>query len=485
MESNSKNYIDNYENYRTNIVKILSFLLGVKEEILDINLPKIKKEEYEKNQNLKIIRCLSIIRMNFLINPKVINEGRINLISIEQMPDYVDVEAIKYLRDKGIEVIRSNVSLSVMIAYINQFILEQIDKIRPHFPVWIKWEYIKNLFLMPGCYAGVNGINLNSKTNKNKILSEINNVKRLLFLNKQFYPYGLYLYWPKEKMNDYYGNILFNDEKFLRLLYSAYGNTFHANNYVIDAPIITKDIVYDFIDTASNVSVLVDCENVDPFRFAAVFLNLHKDKIQKIKKIILYDDVNTSNAWDYLERIVNIPVEHKEIERVVEGKSLVDIAITAGACKEYYENKIESIILASSDSDFCGLFQSMPSARYLVLNESDKTSNATLLALKEKGINYCFIDSFAQAEAQSFRENVLYENLKEIIEEFNEHKIFPYDNPDDLLEAVFEPSHIQGTYCEIKQEKEIFKTKYLKVGFIIRVVEKDGKSIYRMEINKA
>lgn len=63
--------------------------------------------------------------------------------------------------------------------------------------------------------------------------------------------------------------------------------------------------------------------------------------------------------------------------------------MTSGACKEYYQENTESLIFASSDSDFYGLISSLAGARFYVLNESDKTSDLILDKLDEANINYC------------------------------------------------------------------------------------------------
>lgn len=482
-----KDYIDNYENYRTNIVSLLAYLLGVKDEIFETESTRFIPElinEYENDDNLKIIRCLSQLRMNFLQNTKAITAQQANLVPIEMMTGYVNSDAIKFLRSKGLEVIKVNSNVNTIIAVLNQFMLDNIDKIKSYIPDWIKWEYIKNMFLMPGGYAGINCSQIQNKTGEKKVFTAIKKVKSSLFLNKSFYPYGVYLYWPESKMESYYGNILFNDEKLLKLLYAAYGQTFHANSYVIDATVETKDIVYNFIDESKNVCVLVDCENVDPFRFASVFANLEEEKFNKIKKVILYDDVNTSNAWDYLGKIVNLPIEHYEVKRVLENKSLVDIVMATGACKEYYENDTESLILASSDSDFWGLVESLPNARFLVLNESDKTSEVILSCLEEHGINYCFMDGFAQAEVQEFKDRVLFQNLKGVLDDFNENGNFAFEGPKDLLDHIFALSYIKGSFDQIQNEKDAFYNKYLKHGFVIKPVEDANGVHYVMEISK-
>ena len=66
----------------------------------------------------------------------------------------------------------------------------------------------------------------------------------------------------------------------------------------------------------------------------------------------MYDDYHTSIGWDWLYQFTSIPVEHVEVQRVTDRKSLVDIMMTAGVCKSYYEDGIDSFILVSSDSDY-------------------------------------------------------------------------------------------------------------------------------------
>lgn len=479
-------YVESYENYRTNLTTTLAFLLGVKNDILfgeesqfDIELLNKLSEDCKCN----IIRHLSIIRMDYIRNFKSITAGQANLVPLETMTEYISIDSVKYLRNYSIEVLKVNYSVTNLIAFVNQYMLENVDKIKSYIPNWIKWEYIRNLFLMPGGYAGSNGNNLQGSTGQ-KVVNAINKVRKLIGTRKTFYPFGAYLFWPENKMEDHYGNLLFNDEKFLKILYAAYGETFKANDYVIDATDETKNIVYDFISGAINVSVFVDCENVDPYKFASVFMNLEEEKFNKIKKIILFDDVHTSTAWDHLESLLNLPIEHREIQRVLENKSLVDIAMTAGACTEYFQNKTESIILASSDSDFWGLISTLSFARFLVLNESDKASEIILSKLEEHDINYCFMDTFAQDQVQQFKEKVLFKSLQNVLDEFNTEGTFSYNNPTELLEAIFYEAGIRGCYCQVEQEKQTFYNKYLKNGFVIEPVEENGEVVYKMSVNK-
>ena len=138
--------IDQYENYKKDIVSKIAYLIGVKDSVIkndrfmqDIIL------ELEKNDDAKKIRALSILRNEFIRNFKEISRRKINLEPIETLTDLVSVDLIKYLRNKGIEIVHVNVNLSLHIAYINQIILEKIDLIKDLIPSWIKWEYVKSI----------------------------------------------------------------------------------------------------------------------------------------------------------------------------------------------------------------------------------------------------------------------------------------------------------------------------------------------------
>lgn len=483
-EDEIKEY-DNYDNYKMDIVSTIAYLLGIKEYILYGEESKFNKDllgQLKDNKNANIIRYLSILRNEFIRNAKEIKNRRLNLISMEQMPDLISTDAIKFLRENGIEIVHTTLDANGHIAYVNQFIIESIEKVKDIIPSWIKWEYVKSLFTMPGCYAGYNGSMMSNREQQKKILLQINKERKIIFDNKAFYPWATYLHWNPDKMMKYYGNILFNDSKFLKLLYASFGDTFKANGYVIDATEEDKDNIYDFIDKSINIAILVDCENVDPYRFVSVFKGLDEDSISKIKKVILYDDIHTSNAWDYINEIVKLPIEHKIIERVLENKSLVDIAMTAGACKEYYQENTESLILASSDSDFWGLIQNLPTARYFVLNESDKTAEKILLELRNNNINFCFMDSFAQSEVQNFKNEVLLNNLQRRIDEFNESGVFEILDPEELLDTVFNEAYISGSIYQIEAEKKSFYNRYIKKGLKVSIVEEDGYKKFKMEL---
>ena len=178
----------------------------------------------------------------------------------------------------------------------------------------------------------------------------------------------MYINWiPVEE-----GNILINDRKFVKVLYSQHGDVFTDMSKVKDASETVKKNIYEFIDDNETIQLVVDCENSDPFKLASVLKQLDKDSIQKIQKIVLYDDVHTTNAWRYLKAATGIPVEHNVVERIKYDKSLVDIKIAMGISKAYYKDGVTAFILLSSDSDFWGVISSLPDAEFLVMVEEGK-----------------------------------------------------------------------------------------------------------------
>ena len=108
---------DHFENYRKNIVTIIAYLIGVPDEKLLVE-DRVDSNEYEKiktNENANIIRCLCKLRTQFLKNYKSIDDAhKFELRPLETLTEYLDVEAIKFLRRKNIEVNIHNLGLGTL-----------------------------------------------------------------------------------------------------------------------------------------------------------------------------------------------------------------------------------------------------------------------------------------------------------------------------------------------------------------------------------
>lgn len=140
----------------------------------------------------------------------------------------------------------------------------------------------------------------------------------MYFSNLECYPYSIYINWEPQQN----GNILYNDKKFVTLLYQWHNDYLADYSKVSDAGSFVKSSIYDFIDDADKVVMAVDCENSDPYRLCATLKGLDADVTAKIHKIMLFDDVHTVDAWRILESHTKIPVEHIMTERVKQTKSL-------------------------------------------------------------------------------------------------------------------------------------------------------------------
>lgn len=200
---------------------------------------------------------------------------------------------------------------------------------------------------------------------------------------------------------------------------------------VKDASESVKANIYDFIDNSKALQLVVDCENSDAFKLASVLKQLDADEIAKIDKIVLYDDVHTTNAWGYLDVVTGIPVDHKVIERIKSNKSLVDIKMGMGISEAYYDKKITSFILLSSDSDFWGVISSLPNANFLVMVEREKCGIDIQNALENDGTYYCFIDDFCTGNIKDFKNAMVSAALEDEVSNIlnlDSHKLL-----DDIL----------------------------------------------------
>ncbi|MBR4880926.1 MAG: hypothetical protein IKU19_03270 [Clostridia bacterium] len=472
-----------FENFRKDIVSTVAYLIGINDLKFEPDdlFHNSTYEELKRNEAANIIRYLCILRTQFFKNYSAIEAARMyEMKQLEELKDLLDTEAIVYLKQHGIDINVANVkSAPIYIAYINQYILENIDKIRHMIPDWIKFQYIKSFFLLPGGYAGHKGSYI--KSNQKKVVNTILAASRKYACNKNSYPFQEFINWPCD-FNGKEGFILYNDFKFLSAVYTANNDNFRAVHYIIDAKSETKEGVYEFLEGANNAAIFVDCENVDPYAFGATLLNLNNEMLGKIKKIVLYNDVHTSAAWHYINEIIDIPFEKNDIIRVLSDKSLVDTTLTAGVCKEHYSNEIDSIILASSDSDYWGLITTVPTARFLVLNEKSKTSDAINVKMDEHEIQHCYMSDFAQDRIQSFKTDVLFRLLKKRIDHFNSTGKFGPLNIRELLKNLFYEAGIGGADSQLEKEKEAFYNKYLKHGLLMKPVEEDGKLVMKIEL---
>lgn len=391
----------------TGVVSIIAYLIGVPEENFGKKLKHSVYEELEKNSRVKTMRALCSIRNAIMQKPgSIYHKMRMEIKNLDTIPELIDPSLFEYLNEQKIRIVTGTQikELTEYIALINNHISNNVNNCLKLLPAWVNRDYVRSLLVMP------NG------SKKDKIQSLIDTMKD----NFNSYPYACYINWPITRADAYVedpenyldpvptGNVLANDRKFLVLLYRVNGDSFQDFDRVYDASEETKNSLTNFLQTHDDITLLVDCENSDPYKLCAMFDFLREMRRQyqktsdeaecrlgSIRKIILFDDFHTIDAWDILEDYVHVPVVHEEVERVLGHKSLVDIAMSVGACKEHLVNRTNSFMIAASDSDYWGLIRALSEADFMVLAERSKFSPETQRFYDEHGVNSCLIDDFA------------------------------------------------------------------------------------------
>ena len=400
----------------------------------------------EADKNARIVRNLCAMRTALEQNYSTIYKlMRYEMKNLHSMLDLIPQDSLQQLMNDGITIERANYKPTQYIIDINRHISNRINNCKSMFPIWLKWEYVRALFLMPN---GLSEDGIKAAANE-------------YYANKSKYPYQVYMNW------DYInaGNILYNDKKFVSLLYEANEDYFCDLSKVTDAGNLTKAGIYKFLEESEQVDIVVDCENSDPFKLYATLKNLDQEALlSKINKIILYDDIHTTTAWKILEQFTDIPIEHNLIERIKEQKSLVDIRLTTGTCREYYQNGIKSFILVSSDSDYWGLIAAMPELRFFVMVENEKCGPAIKNALINAGITYCYIDDFCTGNSDEIKIAAVLSEVRRVLD--NSFHI----NVQNILQEAYTATRANLTTAEKRQ----FYDRYIRPMKI--VIAPDGEA---------
>lgn len=417
------------------LVATIAYMIGIRKNIVeqcfDEECHDLLQSLYS-DKNASIIRYLCKLRTVLMQRfKKTDDEMRFNLKNINRL-DYFDQDNIKQLENWGFKIVQSNYRSEKYMLDFNKLINENIDSCRNLFPDWINWNYIKDLFVIP-YYTKPNVLKKEFEVYMSKI---------------DFYPFQMYIHWIPED----HGSILYTDGKFLSIIYAQHDDTFTDFTKYKDAHSETKNNIYEFIENSYKIAIAVDCENSDVYKLYSVLKNLNQGELKKIEKIVLYDDYHTNSGWDWLGKFTHIPVEHVEVERVTDQKSLVDIKMTAGVCKDYFENNITSFIIVSSDSDFWGLISSLPEADFLVMYEYSKCGQAIKKALSEHDIYYCSIDDFCSGNIEELKKAVLFDTLEKYLPEIL------YLNGKELVQHIYTETRINAS----EKEMENFYDKYVK-----------------------
>ena len=420
---------------KKDLVTTVAYLIGVKEYFLNEYFEAECHDLLEKlrnDQNASTIRYLCKLRVALMQNFRATDQAmRYDFKNLNTL-EYYDHDEIHQLEKWGIPIIKVNYRAEKYMEDICTHISNNISKCSNLFFDWQRFDYIKELFRIPGY----------KKTN---ILQKEFD---LYMANMDLYPFKTYIHWHPIDC----GNLLQNDEKFMKILFSMHNDTFQDRSKCRDANEEVKNNIYDFISDSEKTAIVVDCENSDAYKFMGVLRNLNSEQLAKIEKITLYDDKNTSSSWDWIANYTDIPVEHIEVERVCDQKSLVDVRMTSGVCMDFYTKGITSFILLSSDSDYWALISSLPDANFLVMYEYSKCSPALKDMLEKHSYYYCAIDDFCSGNTEDFKKRVLFETLKSHLPDISSL------NGKELARKVHEETFTHATEKEIQH----FFERYIK-----------------------
>ena len=75
-------------------------------------------------------------------------------------------------------------------------------------------------------------------------------------------------------------------------------------------------------------------------------------------------------------------------------------------------------------------------------------------------------------------------SLESRVREFNETGNFMPLDVDELLQEIFHEAAIIAEESQLKKEKEVFFSKYLKNGLLVKPVLEDGKQRLKIELKK-
>ncbi len=422
-----------YQPVQKGVALTVGYLIGTRMDFLVENNPGYKDlfERLSQDKEAVILRSLCNIRTNLMLNYTNTERNIVfNLQNLDRQEIYK--EDVRTLAKNDINIIKVNYKVNRYLVDINSLISQHILNVKDLFPEWVKWDYIKSLFLMP----------------KGQSEEAIKAESKKFIQSRLLYPFTRYINWhPVEE-----GNILLNDEKFLKILYRQFKDEFSDISKVKDASESVKTNIYDFIKNNKSTVIVVDCENSDAYKLASVLKQLDQNEIERIHKIMLYDDIHTTRAWTFLNKITNIPVEHILVDRIKENKSLVDMKMCAGVSASYYRDNISSFILCSSDSDFWGLISSLPEAKFLVMIEYSKCGPDIKNALIENGTYYCSIDDFCTGNIKNFKMAILHNELESRVKDIVEI------DTKALLDDIFTTLRMEISDAE----KQNFYKKYIQ-----------------------
>lgn len=445
-----------------NIVSTVAYLLGVEQRHFEnVHEPPQQKiyERLQTDPNARIIRNLCVLRnAMYQKYEKIAYAFRMEGRSLGTIPALIPSQSITELHADGVSMHMGRPHIDEYLIRINQELSNRIHTVAAFFPEWVKWEYIKPLFLTPNGTkrSGVQSAGEAYNTDRNR------------------YPYQCWLNWAAVSVGTAgQGNILYTDEKFLRILYERHEDSFDNLSLVRDAGNQTMRNLTRLLGECEKCIVVVDCENSDAVKLAAALSSLPRDELRKISKVLLFDSEYTTPEWSKLvDRRMNVlrdstrcegddgwmRLEHMIVPRLNQSKSQVDMTLAVRTSREVYSGGVDAVILVSSDSDYWAMIQQLEGTRFLVMLETEKTGLAIIDMLTLHSIPHCFLDDFCTGASYKIKSETLIDEIQSRIDAILRGEAKGAINVRTLLDACLKESWIEMT----AREKEAFYDRYLR-----------------------
>lgn len=414
-----------------NEVAKVAWMIGIDEVQVDRRYGEACPDTVQKvktDEHACMVRALCRVRNAFMKNYEACLDEMLYEFKDVLHVSYVEMEDARLVMESEYQLGYLNKTLVDVLTGLNDSIKDAVGKCGHLFPCWINWQYLKEIFVLPSC-----------KT-KHDFLMELNGYNN----NIRRYPCQAYV--GGVQMTDEY--FLSNDYFFLEALYRKHNERFNGKDKVQDISKNTRENIENFIKEHSNVEIVVDCENSDVYKMCSMLNSFGSELCEKISKIVLFDDVHTTDSWKLLSKFTGVPIEYVAINRVTDAKSLVDIRMTAEVTKACYKDGVDGFILLSSDSDYWGLISAVNDAGFFVVYEDSKCGLPIKETMYEHEIQNCSLDGFSGNGAYEFKRVVLKSAISERIEQVLDF------NSKDLVADLCKELRIDVTDSE---QEELFK----------------------------
>lgn len=134
------------------VVSKVAFLIGVPDSHWKSQYTGLDSDIYEQlsdNRDARIIRNLCGLRTEIERNFK--HFSMLILMELKNLHTIPQTQGmVNQLRKDGIDIIKANPKLEEYLPKINALLQQHIDACKSLFPIWVNWEFVRQLFIIPG-----------------------------------------------------------------------------------------------------------------------------------------------------------------------------------------------------------------------------------------------------------------------------------------------------------------------------------------------